>query len=143
MKRSVLIQPKLSIFHNIQRVTYNTDTRRIAEGVLRSMQKYAAIALTNVGTDKLRPWLGTMLPKVALMNIHDPDEIKLFVRDQLKEAGNQLFILQDDDSDTLMEADLIDGLEVVRVEIDTDRRIIGVVRFYPLVGEAIEMSVSV
>jgi hypothetical protein len=128
---------------NVQRVKYFTDTRKIAEGVLRSMQKYAAIALTNVGTDKLRPWLGTSLPKVALMNIHDPEEIKLFVRDQLREAGNQLFILQNEDSATLLQEDLIDGIEVVSVTIDTDRRIIGVVRFYPVVGTAIEMSVEV
>lgn len=143
MKRSVLIQPKLSIRRNVQRVLYQTNTKGIAEGVLRSMQRYAAIALTTKGTDKIRPWLGTALPQVALMNIHDPEEMKLFVRDELRTAGNQLFLLQDEDVDTLMDSDIIEGLEVVSVEIDEDRRVVGTVRFYPKDSEAIEMSVTV
>ena len=143
MKRSILIQPKLSIRRNVQRVLYHTDTKGIAEGVLRSMQRYAAIALTSKGTDKLRPWLGTSLPQVALMNIQDPDEMKLFVRDELRAAGNQLFLLQDEDADTLLDSDVIEGLEVVSVDIDEDRRIIGTVRFYPKNNEAIDMSVAV
>lgn len=142
MKKSVLMQPLLSYKRGTVRVIYETNPYGVAEGPLRSMQKYSVIALTTQGSDKLRPWFGTKLSEVPLMNVYNTKELELFIRDQVKEATRQFFLLQNGDT-TLSSEDVIDSIELKGVSIKNTNNILIEIRFYPLKGDSITLSLEV
>lgn len=142
MKKSVLMQPKLSYRRGTVRVTYETNPYGIAAGPLRSMQKYAVIALTTKGTDGIRPWFGTKLAELPLMNMYNTKEVELFIRDQVKDATRQFFLLQSQDHN-LGEEDIINSIELKNIEISERGNILIEIMFYPLQGSSIELSLEV
>lgn len=146
MKISVLIQPKLKRPYGESgptRVYYDTDPYNVAEGALRSFQRFVAIALTSVGTDSIRPWLGTALPQLPMYNIHVEDEMKLFVRDEVRKAITQFFTLQSQEIDTYSDMDIITAIDIVSVDILEGNRISIKLKFTPKNARAITMSLEV
>lgn len=141
MKKGVLMQPKLSYRRGAVRVTYETNPYGIAEGPIRSMQKYAVIALTTKGSDSIRPWFGTRLSELPLMNMYNTTEVELFIKDEVKEATRQYFLLQNAEPN-LTPDDIIDSIELQGISINNRNNIVIVIRFYPLTGTAIALSLE-
>lgn len=142
MKGSILIQPYLNPKLVPEKIRYTTRPYDIAKGVTRAFQRFAAIALTSVGTDALRPWLGTELPMLCHMNMHDRGAFKLTISDELHKAIDQFFILQKQETPTTA-VDIIKRIQIVSIEIDDDNRVSARLRFYPASSEAVELSLEV
>ena len=142
MKGSVLIQPMLHQTLNRERVVYTTSPYKIARGVTRAMQRFAAIALTTVGTDALRPWLGTELPVIPRMNVADEKELQLLVNDELARAIAQFFTLQNQENYT-SDVDVMASIDVTDITIGDNYAVSAHIRFTPRVGEAITISLEV
>lgn len=146
MKIGILIQPKLNKKHGTLgpvSVTYTTDPYNLAQGVIRSFQRFAAIALTTAGTDSIRPWLGTALPQLPKYNIHSAEEMRLFVRDEVRKAISQFFILQAQEISTYADIDIITAIDIVSVDIVNVNRISIKLQFTPKTLRAIVMSLEV
>jgi hypothetical protein len=142
MKTGVLMQPLLNYRLGTVRITYQTDPYLKAVGPIRSMQKYTVIALTTKGTDTLRPWFGTHLAQLPLMNMYNTAEVELFIRDEVKEATKQFFIIQNDDTN-LKSEDIIDSIELKSISINNRNNIAIEIMFYPLKGDSISLSLEV
>lgn len=140
--KTVLMQPKLVNKRGAVRITYSTDPYLIATGALRSMQRFAAIALTTRGTDTIRPWFGTILPQFPLMTMGDRVTILAEARAELQDAISQFFIIQDSMVDQLADADLIDTIDIVDVRIQNYNSLYMEVRFYPRNSAAITLSIA-
>jgi hypothetical protein len=146
MKVGILIQPKLKRDYGPKgpvRVYYNTDPYQLAYGAIRAFQRFVAIALTSVGTDSLRPWLGTALPQLPKYNIHVLEEMKLFVRDELQKAIQQFFMLQSQEIETYADEDIINSIDIVSIDINELNRISATIRFTPKNSQAILLSLEV
>ena len=141
MKQGVLMQPMLTRSSSAQAVTYTTDPYKKVLGPLRSMQKYAVILLTTKGTDPLRKWFGTNLSKLPLMNMYDETAVKLFIKDEVKDANTQFLTIQKDDSG-LTANDIITSIELVGVTITSTNNIKIELMFYPQVGTAVSYSIQ-
>ena len=142
MMKSVLMQPRLNAKVGAVRINYQINPYDFAAGPLRAMQKYAVIALTTKGTDTIRTWFGTNLASLPLMNMYNIKEVELFIRDQIKEATKQFFLLQKEESST-DRRDIIDSIELKGITIDSKNNIIIEVMFYPLDREAVILSLQV
>lgn len=142
MKTGVLMQPLLSYQRGTVRITYETDPYLRAEGPIRSMQKFAVIALTTKGSDAIRPWFGTNLSQLPLMNMYNEREVELFIRDEVREAIKQFFIIQSDDTG-LTTDDIIDSIELINISINSRNNILIEIMFYPQNGDAIKYSLEV
>lgn len=142
MKKSVLMQPLLTYKRGATRVIYETNPYKIAAGPLRSMQKYAVIALTAKGSDSLRTWFGTNLSDLPLMNMYDTKAIELFIRDEVREATRQFFLLQNQESN-LAKEDIIESIELHSISINGVNNVQIEIMFYPLVGSSVTLSLEV
>lgn len=148
MKKSVLIQPLLSRAPGPMRVRYALNTENVAEGPVRAMQRFIAIALTTAGTDPFRPPFGTKLNHVIRMNANPKNEaskreLELFIRDNVNDAIGQFFIFQEAELSTLYEEDIITSIEIQSIEIHDDFTIMVIIRFYPKDGDAVTLSLGV
>ena len=148
MKKSVLIQPLLSPAPGPMQIRYALNTQNAAEGPIRSMQRFIAIALTTEGTDPFRPTYGTNLNHVVRMNVNPKNEtskreLDLFIRDNVNDAIGQFFVFQEADLDTLYDEDIITSIEIQSIEIRDDFTIMVVLRFYPKDGDAVTLSLGV
>ena len=146
MRVSLLIQPKLDRNYGPQgrqRVMYATDPYNLAEGAVRAFQRFCAIALSTKGTDTLRPWLGTELPQLPRYNIHMVDEMKLFVRDQVRDAIKQFFILQREEQDSYAEEDIMTAIDIISIDINDRNKVTIQLRFTPQNLQGILLSLEV
>ena len=146
MKVSLLIQPKLNRNHGLLgpvSIKYMTDPYNLAYGALRAFQRFAAIALTSVGTDSLRPWLGTAIPQLPMYNIHLEEDMKVFVRLELQKAIQQFFTLQSQEIDTYTDEDIITAIDIIAVEITSVNRVSAKLSFTPKNMQAVLLSLEV
>lgn len=146
MKVSLLIQPRLKRAfgtHGPVSVTYDTDPYNLAYGAVRAFQRFAAIALTSVGTDSIRPWFGTALPQLPMYNIHVEDEMKMFVREELQKAIQQYFTIQSIESSTYTDEDMISAIDIISVDIYNRNRISAKLMFTPKNMQAILLALEV
>lgn len=122
MISSLIMNPRLEPNIGPVRLTYTLDPYDKAEGPLRAMQKFAVILLTTVGSDPIRPWLGTYISRLSRMNIVDRTETKIFIRDQVSEAIRQFFKLQSEESQQNRQTadDVITSIELVELDLDAD-----------------------
>ena len=141
-KKSIMMHPLLLTTGILQRVSFETDPYTIAAGVLRNIQKYCVILLTNAGTDKLHPRFGTELACLPLMNIHSYAEIRLFISDQIKAASEQFFTIQNTDRGLSAE-DILISVELVSINITDTNKISIVLKFNPKTAEAITLSLRI
>jgi hypothetical protein len=141
MKAGVLIQPKLR--YGKTRIVYETNPYKLAEGVSRAMQRYSVIALTVKGSDSLRPWFGTALPDIPKMNVSDKKQLEILVRDQLKDAIDQFFILQQLEIETMQDEDIMDSIAIGEVTVTDSNGVHAQVIFYPRSGEAVDIALEV
>ena len=137
------MEPLMSYKRGKTRVTFETNPFLKAVGPIRSIQKYAVIALTTKGSDSLLPWFGTQLSQLPLMNMYNKTELTLFIKDEVASATKQFFTLQQNDADTLAQADVIDSIELISINISDAGNVSIEIMFYPLVGESIKYSLEV
>ena len=146
MKVSLLIQPRLNRAFGVNgpvSVVYDTDPYNLAFGAVRAFQRFAAIALNLVGTDSIRPWLGTLLPQLTMYNIHVEEEMKLFVREELQKAIQQYFTIQSLELNSYTDADIITAIDIVSVDIHNRNRISAKLMFTPKNMQAILLALEV
>jgi hypothetical protein len=140
-KRGVLMQPRLDASGNIVLVKYDTNPYQYAVGVIRSIQKFSVVLLTTKGTDPIRPWFGTLFSSLLKMNITNKTDLDVFVNDQVDDAKNQFFTLQNEDT-TLIEVDRISNIKLVSVELSETGAISVTIRFYASSGDSVTISVA-
>ncbi|MDD2230753.1 MAG: hypothetical protein PHY48_15310 [Candidatus Cloacimonetes bacterium] len=141
MKKGILMQPRLSTRKGAMRVTYDTNPYVYAKGPIRCMQRYAVIALTTKGSDALKPSFGTRLVELPLMNMYNEVEMQLFIKDQVKDASKQFFLLQDSELNSAV--DVVTSIELESVYISEQNTIVIKIRFYPLTSDAVTLSLEV
>lgn len=146
MLSCLLINPLLRE-NSIQQVKYTLDPYTVASGPIRGIQKFTVILMTTQGTDKIRPWFGTRMPEVTLMNAVNKDGIKLFVKEQLESAIQQFFDIQKEESNYHSDSqdvyDIILTIEVVSIDITEDYRIDAKVKFTPATRDSILLSLEI
>lgn len=141
-KKSIIMQPLLASNGSRTTVVFETDPYTVAQGVIRNIQKYCVLLLTNKGTDTLHPYFGTQFATIPLRNISTLTEMRLFISDQIKDATNQFFAMQNADT-TLVEDDILIGVSVVSIDISNISKISVTLKFVPKTSNAITLSLSV
>jgi len=126
-------------------INYTLDSYSVTKGPLRSMQKFVVILQTERGSDPIRPWFGTKIANINLMNIVNKTELELFLRSECSSAISQFFKLQEEESTQSAQTgyDIIEGLELLKVKIDESNTISLVFKFKPLKYESILFSINV
>lgn len=139
------INPRLKDVGVIQRVTYTLNPYDKAEGPIRAMQKLMIILLTTVGTDPIRPWFGTKLSRICMMNTANNEETKLLISDEVSEGIRQFFKLQSEEFNQNNQTanDIIKSIELMDISIDANRRVSLKIKFTPLRYASIVYSLSV
>ena len=141
-KKSIIMNPMILSSGLIERVIFETDSYGIAMGVIRNIQKYCVILLTNKGTDRLHPLFGTRLSELPMMNISSNSDIRLFINDQVRSATSQFFSLQKEDN-TLVPDDVLVSVELVSINISSTNKISIVLKFTPQTDDAVTLSIKV
>ena len=141
-KKSIIMNPMILSSGLIERVIFETDPYGIAMGVIRNIQKYCVILLTNKGTDRLHPLFGTRLSELPMMNISSNSDIRLFINDQVRSATSQFFSLQKEDN-TLVPDDVLVSVELVSINISSTNKISIVLKFTPQTDDAVTLSIKV
>ena len=144
MIKGLLINPQLEKNVGKQLVTCTLNPYTTAEGPIRAMQKFLVILLTTVGSDSMRPWFGTYMPQMLLMNIVKRTETQLFIREQVSEAIRQFFKLQSGEAtQNNQEAiDLISSIELTDLTINNSNQIFLNIKFTPVKQESIIYSLK-
>jgi hypothetical protein len=74
--------------------------------------------------------------------MYNTAEVELFIRDEVKEATKQFFIIQNEDTN-LKSEDIIDSIELKSISINNRNNIAIEIMFYPLKGDSISLSLEV
>ena len=139
MQRGIQMDPWFDVSGLPSRVLFQTNYYSEAVGVLPPIQRFATILLSTLGSDPVRPWLGTKFNQLPRMNIVNKTELHSFVSGEVDKAKVQFFTLQDEETDVLTQDDIISTIDLVSVDILEGSRIVVNILFKPLTTEAINV----
>ena len=129
-----------------EKVSYTLKPKYNVKGPSRSIQKFVVILMTTLGTDPIRPWFGTLLNKLYLMNVAKGDTTSAFVKEQVLSAISQYFRLQSEEAvqngAECTDDDKIQSIDVVSITVDAEHHVIATLRFVPVNANAIIYSVT-
>lgn len=145
MISGLMINPRLQEVGNIQRVSYTFNPYDKSEGPIRAMQKLMVILLTTVGSDPIRPWFGTKLSRVCMMNTVSNEETKMLITDEVSEGIRQFFKLQSEEFNQNKQTanDVIKSVELLDITINDRRRVSLKIKFTPLRYASVVYSLTV
>lgn len=123
MRRGLRIMNSFSK-NNVIRTSFGTDGSGVSEGLHSCIQRFIVILMTYKGTDSIRPWFGTYFPGIPKMNVINMSALELFVKEQVNEAREQFYRLENEDTSKLTDDDRLKSVEVVDMYINAQYRVV-------------------
>lgn len=142
MQRGIQMDPWFDATGIPTKVLFETNYYTEATGVLPPIQRFASILLSTLGSDPVRPWLGTDFNKLPRMNIVSEEDLNDFVSAEVDKAKVQFFALQTEEAATMSNDDVISSISLNGVSILEGSRVVVNILFVPLTSEAINVALT-